>query len=82
MRIAKEAFSVFQLILSDLLLKFNQGKQYVNRLNSVLQGLLSKFGDLNNGKGKDYDLPTILDNVDYADIIKLGNGDKPANNNC
>lgn len=82
LRIAKEAFSVFQLILSDLLLKFNQGKQYVNRLNSVLQGLLSKFGDLNNGKGKDYDLPTILDNVDYADIIKLGNGDKPANNNC
>lgn len=85
-KVEKEQYSVYQDILSELLAMLRKGKEYSNRLNSVLQALLSKYGDKNNGKGTDYDLPTVLDNVDYADIIgsstSENNTDKPASNNC
>ena len=85
-KIEKEKFSVYQDILSELLAVLRKGKEYSNRLNSVLQALLSKYGEMNKGNGTDYDLPTVLDNVDYADIIGSPtteyNTDKPASNNC
>ena len=85
-KVEKEQYSVYQDILSELLAMLRKGKEYSNRLNSVLQALLSKYGDKNNGKGTDYDLPTVLDNVDYADIIgsstSENNTDKPVSNNC
>ena len=85
-KIEKEKFSVYQDILSELLAVLRKGKEYSNRLNSVLQALLSKYGEKNKGKGTDYDLPTVLDNVDYADIIGSPtseyNTDKPVSNNC
>ena len=72
--------------MSELLAVLRKGKEYSNRLNSVLQALLSKYGEKNKGKGTDYDLPTVLDNVDYADIIGSSttenNTDKPVSNNC
>ena len=85
-KVDKEQYSVYQDILSELLAMLRKGKEYSNRLNSVLQALLSKYGDKNNGNGTDYDLPTVLDNVDYADIIGSSttenNTDKPVSNNC
>lgn len=85
-KVEKEKFSVYQNILSELLAVLRKGKEYSNRLNSVLQALLSKYGDKNKGKGTDYDLPTVLDNVDYADIIGSPtseyNTDKPVSNKC
>lgn len=82
--VVKEQFSTYRLILADLLNLLQTGKEYTNRLNSVLQALLSKFGDKNNGKGRDYDLPTVLDNVNYADIISTGStsNDTPVTENC
>ena len=85
-RIAKEKNSVYQDILSELLAVLRKDEEYSNRLNSVLQPLLSKHREKNKGKGTDYDLPTVLDNVDYADIIGSPtteyNTDKPVSNNC
>ena len=85
-RIEKETYSVYKDILAQLLSMLRVGKEYSNRLNSVLQSLLSKYGDKNKGKGTDYDLPTVLDNVNYADITGSttteDNTDSPINNNC
>lgn len=85
-KVAKETFAVYQNILSQLLFMLRRGKEHSDRLNSVLQALLSKYGENNGGRGNDYDLPTVLDNVDYADILgsptTKDNTDKPVNNNC
>ena len=85
-RVAKEKTSVYQDILSELLAVLRKDEEYSNRLNSVLQPSLSKHREKNKGKGTDYDLPTVLDNVDYADIIGSPtteyNTDKPVSNNC
>lgn len=84
--VEKEQISVYQNILSQLLALLNVGKSYYTQLNSVLEGLKSKFSGseyYNNGNGYDYDLPTIIDNVGYADIITNNNTDKPVStDNC
>lgn len=80
----KEQVSVYLDILKELLNIFRTAKSYVPRVNSAVQQLINKFSDKNNGTGLDYDLPTVLDNVNYADIIKtISDNDTPAtNNNC
>jgi len=59
---------------------FNKGVETVNRLDSVLSTLESKFKEFN---GSDLDLPSVLDEVNYADIYPSDNKDKePIINKC
>ena len=78
-----EQFAVYQAILKDLLNLFRTGKMLYNQINSALSSFFAQFKS--NSSGTDYDLPTVLDNVDYADIIKTNDNDteKPvSSNNC
>ena len=78
-----EQYTVYQNILKDLLNLFRTGKMVYNQVSSELSSFFAQFK--NNSAGSNYDLPTVLDNVDYADIIKTNNNDteKPASNsNC
>lgn len=78
-----EQFAVYQAILKDLLNLFRTGKMLYNQINSALSSFFAQFKS--KSSGTDYDLPTVLDNVDYADIIKTNDNDteKPvSSNNC
>lgn len=82
LRLVKEQYQVYITILTQLLRLFKKGKTVSSDINRVLKGLISKYG-----KGSDwsnYDVPTVLDTVDYADIETTNedNSDSPSTNNC
>lgn len=85
-RETKEKYAVYAEILRQLLgyLKTFQGTY--NTVLGVINELKDKYSLLKGKKYSNYDLPTVLDNVDYADIIKnnsdTGNTDSPITNNC
>lgn len=85
-REVKEKYAVYSEILTQLLgyLKTFQGTY--NTVLGVINELKDKYSLLKGKKYSNYDLPTVLDNVDYADIIKnnsdTGNTDSPITNNC
>lgn len=82
----KERNNVYYDILVQLLSMYLIGKQSFSRFKYMLKALLNKYKRDTNGKWKDYDLPTVLDNVDYADILDADkvkyNTESPYKNNC
>ena len=82
--IISEQFAAYMAIIRLLLSWYNKGVMTANRLNAVLNSMLSKFKNDNYGSnGEDYDIPTILDNVNYADIYETEKSEKePIINNC
>ena len=69
LHILSEQYSVYMIILRDLLRLFNEAKgtYYAGKqLKSILKQLIGN-------KNANYDLPTILDNVDYAEIFSETN---------
>ena len=67
-------------LIKSLLALFKGISRTISRINSILSSMSSAF---NNANGN-YDLPTVLDNVNYADIIESAiennNNDTPINN--
>lgn len=82
----KEKESVYYDILIQLVSMYTIGKQSFERFKYTLRALLNKYRKDTNGKWKDYDLPTVLDDVNYADILDSDkfkyNTEKPFKNNC
>ena len=69
LHILNEQYSVYMIILRDLLRLFNEAKgtYYAGKqLESILKQLIGN-------KNANYDLPTMLDNVDYAEIFSETN---------
>ena len=75
-------------IIKLLLSSFNKGVETVSRVSSVISSMNSIIKDRLGDVGKygditEIDLPSILDNVNYADIYPSENKDKePTLNNC
>jgi hypothetical protein len=71
-----------------LLSWYNKGVETVGRLNSILSSMISKIkneygSNAEYGDITEIDLPSILDDVNYADIYPSDLKDKePVNNNC
>lgn len=81
--IASERVAAYMAIIRLLLGWHNMGTEVVTRLNAVLSSILSKVkGD--NYDGESYEIPSILDDVNYADIFEYDtNTEKaPIINNC
>ena len=85
-REVKERMAVYMEILQQLLGYFNTAKMYSNMPKGILGELLAKYSAFKGKSYSNYDLPTILDNVDYADIIgnngDATDNDTPSTNNC
>jgi hypothetical protein len=87
-RVFSEQFAAYMAIIKLLLGWFNKGLETVGRLSSILSSMVSKLKN-RYGSNADYgditeiDLPSILDEVNYADIYPSDIKDKePVNNNC
>ena len=67
-------------LIKSLLALFKGMSRTISRINSILSSMSSAFKNANGN----YDLPTVLDNVNYADIIESAiennNNDTPINN--
>lgn len=77
-----EQFAAYIAIIKLLLSWFNKGVEVISRLSSILSALLSKF-KANVEGGSEIDLPSVLDDVTYADIFPSDEKDaEPYNSNC
>jgi len=87
-KILSEQFADYMAIIKLLLSSFNKGVETVSRVSSVISSMNSIIKDRLGDVGKygditEIDLPSILDNVNYADIYPSENKDKePTLNNC
>ena len=84
-KILSEQFAEYMAVIRLLLSYYNKGAETVSRLNSVLSSIANKIRDYHGEYGDitEIDLPSILDNVDYADIYPTDKKDKePIINNC
>ena len=87
-KVQSEQFAAYMAIIKLLLSYFNKGVEVVSRLSSILSSILSKFKNKlgNNSEYGDIteiDLPSILDDFNYADIYPIDKKDnEPINNNC
>ena len=85
-REAKEKYAVYTDILNQLLGYLKVAKGAYNTVLGVINELKNKYSLLSDKKYTNYDLPTVLDNVDYADIMKnnsdTDNTNSPITNNC
>ena len=82
--IASEQFAAYLAIIKLLLGWFNKGLITATRLNAVLNSILSKFKSGNyNEEGMDYEIPSIIDDINYADIYASDlPQSEPIINNC
>ena len=82
--IASEQFAAYLAIIKLLLGWFNKGLITATRLNAVLNSILSKFKSGNyDEEGMDYEIPSIIDDINYADIYKSDlPQSEPIINNC
>jgi hypothetical protein len=83
--ITSEQFAAYMAIIKLLLNWYNKGVITLSRLNAILASILSKFK--RNGYGDDgesYEVASILDDVNYADIFKndINQEKEPIINNC
>ena len=79
-RVLSEQFAAYIAIIKLLLADFNMGVITVSRLSSILSSMLSKFRKKNNTK---IDLPSVLDDVTYADIYPTDEKEtEPIINDC
>ncbi len=87
-KILSEQFADYMAIIKLLLSALNKGVETVSRVSSVISSMNSIIKDRLEAESKygditEIDLPSILDNVDYADIYPSENKDKePTLNNC
>lgn len=87
-RVLSEQFAAYMAIIKLLLSWFNKGVETIGRLSSILSSMTSKFknkygSNAEYGDITEIDLPSILDEVNYADIYPSDAKDKePVNNNC
>ena len=83
-RVASEQFAAYMAIMKLLLADFNMGVVTISRINSILSSMLSKYRK--KSKSGDYtkiDLPSVLDDVTYADIYKSDEKEnEPIINDC
>jgi acyl CoA:acetate/3-ketoacid CoA transferase len=80
--IASEQIAAYMAVIRLLMAWFNKGVITLGRLNAILSSILSKFKD-GNYEGEDYEVPSILDTVNYADIYKTDVSEEaPIINNC
>jgi len=80
--IASEQIAAYMAVIRLLMAWFNKGVITLSRLNAILSSILSKFKD-GNYDDENFEIPSILDNVNYADIYKTDvNIDTPIINNC
>ena len=83
--ITSEQFAAYMAIIKLLLNWYNKGVITLSRLNAILASILSKFK--RNGysdDGESYEVASILDDVNYADIFKneINQEKEPIINNC
>lgn len=77
-----EQFAAYIAIIKLLLSWFNKGVEVISRLSSILSALLSKFKASVEG-GSEIDLPSVLDDITYADIFPSDEKDaEPYNTSC
>ena len=84
-KILSEQFAAYMAVIRMLLSFYNNSAESISRLNSALSSIANKFRDYHGEYGDitEIDLPSILDNVDYADIYPTDKKDKePIINNC
>ena len=84
-KIQSEQFAAYMAIIKLLLAWFNKGVQTVTRLNAILNAILSKFKKRRGDSEDDteIDLPSVLDDVTYADIYPSDIKDnEPIINSC
>jgi hypothetical protein len=80
--ILSEQFAAYMAIIKLLLSYYNAGLMTLDRINAVLSSLMSKFKDLNYSS-LDYEIPSVLDDINYTKIIENISKDKgPSLNNC
>lgn len=83
-RVASEQFAAYMAIMKLLLADFNMGVVTISRISSILSSMLSKYRK--KGKYGDFtkiDLPSVLDDVTYADIYKSDEKEnEPIINDC
>lgn len=65
-KLETEQYQNYISLVKSLLAMFSSASRSIQRIDSVLSSMLSSFGNTNGN----YDLPTVLDNVNYADIIE------------
>lgn len=82
--VASEQFAAYIAIMKLLLADFNMGVVTISRISSILSSMLSKYRK--KGKYGDFtkiDLPSVLDDVTYADIYKSDEKEnEPIINDC
>jgi hypothetical protein len=83
-RVLSEQFAAYMAIIKLLLADFNMGVITVSRLSSILSSMLSKYRK--KSKSGDYtkiDLPSVLDDITYADIYPTDEKEtEPIINDC
>ena len=80
--IASEQFAAYLAIIKLLLGWFNKGLITATRLNAILSSILSKFKS-GNYDDENYEIPSILDDINYADIYASDlPQSEPIINNC
>jgi hypothetical protein len=80
--IASEQFAAYLAIIKLLLGWFNKGLITATRLNAILSSILSKFKS-GNYDDENYEIPSILDDINYADIYESDlPQSEPIINNC
>ena len=79
--VIKEKYQAYLDVLKQLLSWFNRGVGIYKGISSFLRKLLER---LKKKKYKnDIDLPTVLDDITYADILdEIGIEEEPIINNC
>lgn len=81
----KEQYDVYFTIYKQLLEEYKTATQYAKLISDTAMSIWNKYFKHSSSNGSDYDLPTVLDNVNYADIVKTtnNNNDTPVlYNNC
>ena len=80
--VISEQFSAYMAIIRLLIGWFNKGLITATRLSSVLSSMMSKFKTDNYGDGN-YEIPSIIDDINYADIyLNDIKEQEPLINNC
>ena len=80
--IQSEQMEAYMAIMRLLMAYANKGLSVTGRLNSIYDALNSRLKD-NDYWDENFEIPTVLDDIFYADIYDTGNKDKaPLINNC
>ena len=80
-KITSEQFAAYMAVIKLLTAYFNKGVEVVTRASSILSAILSRFKKKHN-KDTEIDLPSILDDINYADIYPTEKDNEPKLNNC